>query len=96
LWTAVVFLHGGPGGGCDEKDRSFFNPTKYKVKKDKLKTTFGCQISDPSPDHPVRPAWSRKVYPVRVIFEARIVQLIVGFQDRFLRGKHDVGFGQGY
>ncbi|KAJ7903437.1 proline iminopeptidase [Mycena olivaceomarginata] len=32
----VVFLHGGPGGGCDEKDRSFFNPVKYKVKKDKI------------------------------------------------------------
>ncbi|KAJ3814084.1 proline iminopeptidase [Lentinula aff. lateritia] len=27
----VVFLHGGPGGGCDEKDRSFFNPNKYKI-----------------------------------------------------------------
>ncbi|KAH8994917.1 proline iminopeptidase [Lactarius akahatsu] len=22
---------GGPGGGCDEKDRGFFNPEKYKV-----------------------------------------------------------------
>ncbi|KAI0250223.1 proline iminopeptidase [Lactifluus subvellereus] len=22
---------GGPGGGCDEKDRGFFNPNKYKV-----------------------------------------------------------------
>ncbi|KAF8206347.1 proline iminopeptidase [Mycena galopus ATCC 62051] len=27
----VVFLHGGPGGGCDAKDRSFFNPDKYKI-----------------------------------------------------------------
>ncbi|KAI0034252.1 proline iminopeptidase [Vararia minispora EC-137] len=27
----VIFLHGGPGGGCDERDRSFFNPDKYKV-----------------------------------------------------------------
>ncbi|KAI0316053.1 proline iminopeptidase [Amylostereum chailletii] len=27
----VVFLHGGPGGGCDERDRAFFNPDKYKV-----------------------------------------------------------------
>ncbi|KAJ6494887.1 proline iminopeptidase [Mycena vitilis] len=27
----VVFLHGGPGGGCDPKDRSFFNPNKYKI-----------------------------------------------------------------
>ncbi|KAJ8692520.1 hypothetical protein PTI98_009825 [Pleurotus ostreatus] len=27
----VVFLHGGPGGGVDPKDRSFFNPEKYKI-----------------------------------------------------------------
>ncbi|KAI0044923.1 proline iminopeptidase [Auriscalpium vulgare] len=27
----VVFLHGGPGGGCDARDRGFFNPDKYKV-----------------------------------------------------------------
>jgi len=26
-----VFLHGGPGGGVDPKDRQFFNPTKYKI-----------------------------------------------------------------
>lgn len=24
-------LPGGPGGGTDEKDRSFFNPQKYKA-----------------------------------------------------------------
>jgi hypothetical protein len=30
--TLLNLLHaGGPGGGCDEKDRSFFNPNKYKV-----------------------------------------------------------------
>ncbi|TRM64426.1 Alpha/Beta hydrolase protein [Schizophyllum amplum] len=27
----VVFLHGGPGGGFDTADRSFFNPEKYKI-----------------------------------------------------------------
>ncbi|RDB25834.1 Proline iminopeptidase [Hypsizygus marmoreus] len=27
----VVFLHGGPGGGTDPKDRGFFNPEKYKI-----------------------------------------------------------------
>jgi pimeloyl-ACP methyl ester carboxylesterase len=27
----VVFLHGGPGGGVDPKDRQFFNPEKYKI-----------------------------------------------------------------
>ncbi|KAF9468032.1 proline iminopeptidase [Collybia nuda] len=29
--SPVVFLHGGPGGGTDPTDRSFFNPQKYKI-----------------------------------------------------------------
>ncbi|KAH7911526.1 Alpha/Beta hydrolase protein [Hygrophoropsis aurantiaca] len=29
--SPVVFLHGGPGGGVDAKDRGFFNPKKYKI-----------------------------------------------------------------
>ncbi|KAI6129849.1 Alpha/Beta hydrolase protein [Pisolithus croceorrhizus] len=28
---SLVFLHGGPGGGVDPKDRQFFNPNKYKI-----------------------------------------------------------------
>ncbi|MFQ6005745.1 MAG: prolyl aminopeptidase, partial [Woeseia sp.] len=28
---AVVFLHGGPGGGCTEKMRRFFNPEIYRI-----------------------------------------------------------------
>ncbi len=27
----VVFLHGGPGGGSEPKQRRFFNPTKYRI-----------------------------------------------------------------
>lgn len=27
----VVFLHGGPGGGCNPKCRRFFDPTKYRI-----------------------------------------------------------------
>ncbi|EIM90867.1 proline iminopeptidase [Stereum hirsutum FP-91666 SS1] len=27
----VIFVHGGPGGGCIEQDRAFFNPEKWKV-----------------------------------------------------------------
>ena len=27
----VVFLHGGPGGGSDPKQRRFFHPEKYRV-----------------------------------------------------------------
>src|SRR6201999_449919 len=27
----VVFLHGGPGGGTDAKQRRFFDPAKYRI-----------------------------------------------------------------
>ena len=27
----VVFVHGGPGVGCSEKDRCFFDPEKYRI-----------------------------------------------------------------
>jgi len=28
---AAVFLHGGPGGGCGDKHRQFFDPDKYRT-----------------------------------------------------------------
>ncbi len=28
---AVVFLHGGPGSGCNENHRRYFNPEKYRI-----------------------------------------------------------------
>ena len=28
---AVIFLHGGPGGGSDPKQRRFFHPEKYRI-----------------------------------------------------------------
>ncbi|CAG7855122.1 Probable proline iminopeptidase Short=PIP; AltName: Full=Prolyl aminopeptidase; Short=PAP [Serendipita indica DSM 11827] len=27
----VIFIHGGPGGGCGKRDRCFFNPEIYKI-----------------------------------------------------------------
>ena len=27
----VVFLHGGPGGGCSPRHRCFFDPEKYRI-----------------------------------------------------------------
>lgn len=27
----ILFVHGGPGGGCTENDRRFFNPEKYRI-----------------------------------------------------------------
>ena len=28
---AILFIHGGPGAGCSENDRRFFNPDKYHI-----------------------------------------------------------------
>jgi len=28
---AVLFVHGGPGGGCSTNDRRFFNPNEYRI-----------------------------------------------------------------
>ena len=28
---AVIFIHGGPGGGCGTRDRCFFNPEIYSA-----------------------------------------------------------------
>ena len=46
----VVFLHGGPGGGCTEKMRRFFNPDVYRIV---LFDQRGCGRSKPhaSLDH---------------------------------------------
>jgi proline iminopeptidase len=27
----VLFVHGGPGAGCDEKHRRYFDPTRYRI-----------------------------------------------------------------
>ena len=27
----VIFLHGGPGGGCGAKQRRFFDPKHYRI-----------------------------------------------------------------
>ncbi|MDT0617019.1 alpha/beta fold hydrolase [Salinisphaera sp. P385] len=27
----VVFLHGGPGGGCNARSRRFFDPSIYRI-----------------------------------------------------------------
>ncbi len=28
---AILFIHGGPGGGCSTNDRRFFDPEKYRI-----------------------------------------------------------------
>jgi proline iminopeptidase len=40
----VVFLHGGPGAGCDERARRFFDPARYRIS---LFDQRGCGRSRP-------------------------------------------------
>ena len=46
----VVFVHGGPGGGCDANSRRFFDPSVYRIV---LFDQRGCGRSTPlsSLDH---------------------------------------------
>lgn len=41
----VIFLHGGPGSGCNENHRRYFNPEKYRVL---LFDQRGCHRSTPA------------------------------------------------
>ena len=43
---AVLYLHGGPGAGCSEDHRRYFNPEKYRII---LFDQRGCGRSMPSP-----------------------------------------------
>lgn len=42
---AVIFLHGGPGSGCNENHRRYFNPDKYRII---LLDQRGCNRSVPN------------------------------------------------
>jgi len=41
----VVFLHGGPGGGSDPKQRRFFHPEKYRIIDNRGVGSFGTENS---------------------------------------------------
>ena len=40
----VIFLHGGPGSGCNENHRRYFNPKKYRIV---IFDQRGCHRSEP-------------------------------------------------
>ena len=42
----VLYLHGGPGGGCSKNHRRYFDPSKYRII---LFDQRGCGRSKPSP-----------------------------------------------
>src|SRR5260370_10011701 len=45
----VVFLHGGPGGGCSATSRRFFDPARYRIS---LFDQRGAGRSTPNPELP--------------------------------------------
>lgn len=50
----VVFLHGGPGGGCAPKSRRFFDPEKYRIV---LFDQRGCGRSTPHAELAENTTW---------------------------------------
>jgi len=46
--TPIIFLHGGPGSGCNENHRRYFNPKKYRII---LFDQRGCNRSKPNGCH---------------------------------------------
>ncbi len=46
----VLFVHGGPGGGCSEKDRCFFDPNHYRIilfdQRGSGRSTPHCELKD--------------------------------------------------
>jgi proline iminopeptidase len=50
----VVFLHGGPGGGCSPTQRRFFNPDKYRIL---LFDQRGCGRSTPYANLEANTTW---------------------------------------
>src|SRR5262245_26097946 len=50
----IVFLHGGPGGGCEAKHRRFFDPKHYRIV---LFDQRGCGKSRPSAELEENSTW---------------------------------------
>lgn len=90
---------GGPGGGTDPKDRTFFNPAKYQVNTLSDIPTSTVLILRSTQDRSVRSARSGEIYPVWLYLyqkrtftitfptelpSSRIIQL--GISSKILKG----------
>jgi proline iminopeptidase len=67
---AVVFLHGGPGGGCNEDMRRFFNPDVYRIV---LFDQRGCGKSTPHASQENNTTWDL-VGDIEILREALQVE----------------------
>ncbi len=65
----VVFLHGGPGGGCQDDHRRYFNPEKYRIV---LFDQRGCGRSRPFSELRENTTWDLVADIERIRMELKI------------------------
>lgn len=72
----VVFLHGGPGGGCDPKHRRFFDPSHYRII---LFDQRGCGRSRPSAELEENSTWD-------LVHDIELIRKHLGFRSWIVFG----------
>jgi proline iminopeptidase len=72
----VVFLHGGPGGGCDPKHRQFFDPAHYRIV---LFDQRGCGRSKPSASIEENSTWD-------LVHDIELIRKHLGFRSWIVFG----------
>lgn len=72
----VVFLHGGPGGGCDAKHRRYFDPSHYRIV---LFDQRGCGRSKPSAELEENTTWD-------LVHDIELIRKHLGFRSWIVFG----------
>lgn len=72
----IIFLHGGPGGGCDPKHRRFFDPAHYRIV---LFDQRGCGRSKPSAMLEENSTWD-------LVHDIELIRKHLGFRSWIVLG----------
>jgi len=72
----IVFLHGGPGGGCDPKHRCFFDPAHYRIV---LFDQRGCGKSKPTAELEENSTWD-------LVHDIELIRKHLGFRSWIVFG----------
>ncbi len=72
----ILFLHGGPGGGCDPKHRRFFDPNHYRIV---LFDQRGCGRSKPSAELEENSTWE-------LVHDIELIRKHLGFRSWIVFG----------
>ncbi len=72
----IVFLHGGPGGGCDPQHRRFFDPNHYRIV---LFDQRGCGKSKPTAELEENSTWE-------LVHDIELIRKHLGFRSWIVFG----------